>query len=170
MASMTRQQIIELLILQAKHNGFEFRKWYRLHLEAGWIDFDAAVANLSRGKRYYSHLISHSFARLFSKPGAQISFIVPTSTYTRRNKEGEVITVTRKAFTRRTLKSDAWRYHLREMAACEEPLQYIRRFIIRKEDLEHYRSVAIPQIHVPFSEGIEPQLMSQLLAPSKAAL
>ena len=33
MASLTRQEILELLILQAKSNGFEFRKWYRNHLE-----------------------------------------------------------------------------------------------------------------------------------------
>ena len=138
--AMTRQQMIELLLMQAKRNGFEFRKWYRSDLQSAWIDFEASVANLARGKRYYSLLFSHDFARHFWKPGGQISFIVPTSTYTRRNKQGEMITVTRKAFTRRTLKSDAWMYHLREMAAREEPLEYIRRFVVRKEDLEQYRS------------------------------
>lgn len=145
MAAMTRQEILELLILQAKQNGFEFRKWYRSNLEAPWIDFDASVANLARGKRYFALLFSHGFARHFWKPGAQMSFIVPTSTYLRHNKDGETIMVTRKAFTRRTLKADAWRYHLREMAASEDALQYIRRFIIRKEDIEDYRAMPLPE-------------------------
>ena len=145
MAAMTRQEILELLILQAKQNGFEFRKWYRNNLEAPWIDFEASIANLARGKRYFALLFSHGFARHFWKPGAQMSFIVPTSTYLRHNKNGETITVTRKAFTRRTLKADAWRYHLREMAASEDALQYIRRFIIRREDIEHFQSMALPE-------------------------
>ena len=69
-----------------------------------------------------------------------MTFIVPTSSYTRHNKNGSVITVTRKAFTRRTLKPDAWQYHLREMAASEDALLYIRRFIVRQEDVDHFRS------------------------------
>ena len=158
MAALTRQEILALLILQAKQNGFEFRKWYRNNLEAPWIDFEASVANLARGKRYFALLFSHGFARHFWKPGAQMSFIVPTSTYLRHNKAGETITVTRKAFTRRTLKADAWRYHLREMAASEDALQYIRRFIIRMEDLEHYRSM-------PLTESME----SSMHGPSARA-
>ncbi len=149
--------MIELLLLQAKRNGFEFRKWYRTELQSAWIDFEASVANLSRGKRYYSLLFSHEFARHFWKPGGQISFIVPTATYTRRNKSGEMITVTRKAFTRRTLKSDAWMYHLREMAAREDPLEYIRRFVVRKEDLETYQSSAHLEDGVPtLTDGNKP--------------
>jgi hypothetical protein len=140
MAAMTRKDILQILLLQAKANGFQFRRWYRKNLDAPWEDFDAAIATLTRAKRYYALLFSHDFASTFWKPGAQISFIVPTSTYTRKNKAGEVITVTRKAFTRRTLKVDSWRYHLREMAVTEEPLRYIQRFIIRKEDLERYRA------------------------------
>ena len=146
--------MIELLLLQAKRNGFEFRKWYRDNLQSAWIDFEAAVANLARGKRYYSLLFSHEFARHFWKPGGQITFIVPTATYTRRNKKGEMITVTRKAFTRRTLKSDAWMYHLREMAAREDPLEYIRRFVVRREDLEDYRASTSPEEGVvPFTDS-----------------
>ncbi len=152
--------MIELLLLQAKRNGFEFRKWYRSDLQSVWIDFEASVANLARGKRYYSLLFSHDFARHFWKPGGQISFIVPTSTYTRRNKDGEMILVTRKAFTRRTLKTDAWMYHLRQMAAREDPLEYIRRFIVRKEDLELYRSTSRLDDGVPtFTD--DPELASR---------
>ena len=149
--------MIELLLLQAKRNGFEFRKWYRTDLQSTWIDFEASVANLARGKRYYSLLFSHEFARHFWKPGGQISFIVPTATYTRRNKNGELITVTRKAFTRRTLKTDAWMYHLREMAAREDPLEYIRRFVVRKEDLENYAASGQWEENVPASvDGVAP--------------
>ena len=80
--------MIELLLLQAKRNGFEFRKWYRDNLQSAWIDFEAAVANLARGKRYYSLLFSHEFARHFWKPGGQITFIVPTATYTPAQQKG----------------------------------------------------------------------------------
>ncbi len=158
MTALARQQILEILLFQARLNGFEFRKWYRYNLETPWIDFEAAVATLARSKRYYSLLFSHGFARCFWKPGAQISFIVPTSTYTRRNQKGEMITVIRKAFTRRTLKADSWKYHLREMAACEDPLRYIRRFIIRKEDLEEYRSAPIGSIDIPMAAASWSQL------------
>ena len=65
-----------------------------------------------------------------------------------------MITVTRKAFTRRTLKSDAWMYHLREMAAREDPLEYIRRFVVRREDLEDYRASTSPEEGVvPFTDS-----------------
>lgn len=140
MAAMTRKDILQLLLLQARANGFELRRWYRKNIDTSWVDFESALITLTSGKRYYALLFSHDFASTFWKPGAQISFIVPTASYTRRNKAGELITITRKAFTRRTLKLDSWRYHLREMAITEEPLRYMQRFIIRKEDLERYRS------------------------------
>ena len=92
------------------------------------------MEQLAHGRRYYALLFSHEFARSFWKHGVQISFVVPAATYTRRDSRGEVITVQRKAFTRRTLKPDAWRYHLKEMAASEDPLRYISRFIVARED------------------------------------
>ncbi len=150
---MTRLEILQFLILQAKTNGFEFRRWYRRNLETTWTDFETAVATTARGKRYYALLFSHEFAKSFWKPGAQISFIVPGATYTRRNKSGELITVTRQAFTRRTLKADAWRYHLKEMALAEEPLHYIRRFIVRKEDLGHSRALHLSETDLPLLES-----------------
>jgi len=33
------------------------------------------------------------------------------------------------------LKADSWRFHVKEMAGFEEPLRYIRKFVVRKEDL-----------------------------------
>ncbi len=157
---MTRQEILYLLLSQAKANGFQFRRWYCSYLEPTWLDFERALSNVATGRKYYTLLFSHDFARCFWKPGAQISFIVPTASYTRRNKQGELITVTRKAFTRRTLKEDSWRYHLREMVAADEPLRYIRRFIVRKEDLELYRTAHPSTIDRSFSEDGELPLPS----------
>lgn len=147
--------MLYLLLLQAKANGFQFRKWYRKSLDEEWLSFEVALSHIATGKRYYALLFSHDFAQCFWKPGAQISFIVPTASYTRRNKQGEMITVTRKAFTRRTLKEDSWRYHLREMVAAEEPLRYIRRFIVRKEDLELYRATHPSAIELLFMDEVD---------------
>jgi hypothetical protein len=65
--------------------------------------------------------------------------VVPTLKFPRLNARGEMIMVTRKAYTRRTLKPHAWRYHLREMATYEEPLRYIRRFLVTHEELQMQR-------------------------------
>lgn len=147
--------MLYLLLLQARANGFQFRKWYRKSLDEEWLSFEVALSHIATGKRYYALLFSHDFAQSFWKPGAQISFIVPTASYTRKNKQGEVITVTRKAFTRRTLKDDSWRYHLREMVAAEEPLRYIRRFIVRQEDLELYRSTHPSAVDLLFMDEVD---------------
>jgi hypothetical protein len=139
---MTKQAILRVLIQQARLNGFEFRKWFQSKLQFPWVGFDEAVDFLAEGKRYYILLFSHEFVRSFWKQGAQISFVVPSASYTRRDKHGRVVTITRKAFTRRTVKADAWKYHLREMAVQEEPLRYIRRFLMIEEDLKQTKSVA----------------------------
>lgn len=139
---MTKQEILRILIRQARTNGFEFRKWFQGKLELPWTNFDDAIQSLSEGRRYYALLFSHDFVRCFWKQGTQISFVVPSASYTRRDKEGHIVTVKRKAFTRRTIKADVWRYHLREMAASEEPLRYIRRFLMIEEDLKETNSVA----------------------------
>lgn len=139
---MTKQEILGILIRQARANGFEFRKWFQTKLEEPWTSFDDAVLLLSRGRRYYALLFSHDFVCCFWKQGAQISFVVPSASYTRRDKNGHIVTVNRKPFTRRTTKADVWKYHLREMAAAEEPLRYIRRFLMIEEDLKQNSSVA----------------------------
>jgi hypothetical protein len=138
---MTRQQILRILIRQARANGFEFRKWFQTRIEEPWISFDAAVDLLSAGRRYYALLFSHEFVRCFWKQGSQISFVVPSASYTRKDKNGHIVTITRKAFTRRTLKADVWKYHLREMAVQEEPLRYIRRFLMIEEDLKQSKGL-----------------------------
>lgn len=126
---LSRQDLIRLLILQAAGNGFEFPKWWGRTLQTEWPGRDEAVLLLGTDRRYYTLLFSHVFARAFFKQGSRLTFTVPGTTYTRRNAAGEVVTIKRKPFSRRTLKSDAWVYHLKEMAAEEEPLRYMKRFL-----------------------------------------
>jgi hypothetical protein len=139
---MTRQELIRIVVRQARANGFQFRKWFQTAVDPSWTSFDDAVDLLALRRRYYALLFAHEFARAFWKQGSQISFIVPAATYTRRDKDGQIVTVSRKPFTRRTLKADVWRYHLREMAAHDEPLRYIRRFLVIEEDVAQSKSVA----------------------------
>ena len=139
---MTRQELLRIVIRQARANGFQFRKWFLAAIDPSWNSFDDAVDLLAQGRRYYSLLFAHEFARAFWKQGSQISFLVPAASYTRRDKDGRIVTVTRKPFTRRTLKADVWKYHLREMAAHDEPLRYIRRFLVIEGDVQPSKSVA----------------------------
>jgi hypothetical protein len=129
-----------LLVLQARTNGFEFRKWYKGKIAGDWTTAEAAVESLSMGSRYYALLFSHDFARHFWKAGQQMQFVVPTQEFTSLNRRGEEIKVVRKAYTRRTMRGNSWEYHLREMAASEEPLRYIRRFLITEEEIAAQRS------------------------------
>jgi hypothetical protein len=152
---MTRKELLALLILHARRNGFEFRKWYHSKIHLPWQDFDASITLLSQEHRYYALLFSHDFARSFWKQGTQINFVVPTVEYTRPSKDGKLITVRRKAFTRRTTKPDAWRYHLREMAAAEDPLRYIRRFLVTKEELEAWNHNDGPSAHLKLHDPVE---------------
>jgi hypothetical protein len=136
---MTRRVLLRMLVLRARTNGFEFRKWYEANIEPEWKDLNHAVAVLESGRRYYALLFAHDFARNFWKKGTQISFMLPSQEYTRLNTKGQPVTVQRKAFTRRTSRSTSntvWQYHLEQMAVWEEPLRYIRRFILTEDDLE----------------------------------
>ena len=137
---MTRKEFLHLLVLQARANGFELRKWFQSKIERQWTSPEAAIVTLASGNRYYALLFSHEFAQAFWKQGTQMQFVVPTQHFTRLNARGQMVTVTRKAYTRRTLKPDAWKYHLREMAASEEPLRYIRRFLVTHEELHAQRN------------------------------
>src|ERR1700753_2948815 len=118
---MTRQELVRIVIRQSRANGFPLRKWFQTAIDPAWTSFEDAVDVLCQGRRYYALLFAHECARAFWKQGSQISFVVPSATYTRRDKEGRIVTVNRKPFTRRTLKADVWKYHLREMAAQDEP-------------------------------------------------
>jgi hypothetical protein len=135
---MTRAELLGQVVRQAVRNGFDFKNWRQRSLGPDGVSDEAAIEALAadRERRYFSLLFSHEFARAFWKHGSQIAFVVPSATYTRRDKDGKTIHVHRKPYTRRKLKPDAWRYHLREMAVCEEPLRYIRRFIVPAAEIE----------------------------------
>jgi len=55
-------------------------------------------------------------------------------TYSRVNSQGQVVEVTRKPFTRRTIKANVWKYHLSQMATAEDPVEYIGRFLALRDD------------------------------------
>ncbi len=130
---MTRFELLRLLLAQARDNGFEFRRWYTMRLQLPWQSSRHATEMLSAERRYYALLFSHEFAQHFWKAGATMTFLVPSQTFKRSLPDGSVAEVTRKGYTRRSGRQDAWRYHLRELALVEEPLRYMRRYL-RIED------------------------------------
>ncbi len=132
---MTRYELLELLLGQARTNGFEFRKWYTSRLGLTWHSSRQAIDTLAAERRYYALLFSHEFAQSFWKAGEKITFLVPRSTFQRTRPDGSILTVSRKGYTRRSLREDAWKYHLRELATVEEPLRYMRRYLRIEEDL-----------------------------------
>ena len=140
---MTRQELLMIVVGRARSNGFEFRRWYTTRLGLPWISPEAALALLESQRRYYALLFSHEFACAFWKPGAEITFQVPAQTFQRRMPDGSIGTVSRKSFTRRSARPDAWRYHLRQMALAEEPLRYIRRYLSVEDDLTDDLAAAV---------------------------
>ena len=133
---MTRLELLRLLLGQARSNGFEFRKWYTTRLGLPWQSSRHAAEMLAAERRYYALLFSHDFACHFWKAGAKITFLVPTQTFLRTLPDGTVGTVTRKAYTRRSMRDDAWKYHLRELAMAPEPLAYMRRYLKIEDPME----------------------------------
>jgi len=126
---MNRNELLRLLLNQAQFNGFEFRRWFQSHIRPVWPGAEQALSLLASEGRYYSLLFSHDFAQCFWRTGGRMSFRVPSITYPRVNSRGEVIQVTRKPFTRRMIKPDVWKYHLRQMANADDPIAYLCRFL-----------------------------------------
>ena len=126
---MVRKEMLRLLLNQAQFNGFEFRRWFQVQVHPLWPGAEQALTLLSTEGRHYTLLFSHEFARCFWRSGARMSFMVPTVTYSRITAQGDVVQVTRKPYTRRTIKADVWRYHLRQMAAADDPIDYVCRFL-----------------------------------------
>ena len=126
---MNRKELLRMLLNQAQFNGFEFRRWYLANIQTVWPGAEQALSLLSNEGRYFALLFSHDFARCFWRTGSQISFSVPATTYPRVNSRGDIVQVTRKPFTRRTIKPDVWKYHLRQMAAADDPVEYLCRFL-----------------------------------------
>lgn len=142
---MTRLELLQLLVGQARSNGFEFRKWYSGRLGLPWPGGTQAIELLSNERRYYTLIFSHEFAQAFWKPGEEMVFQVPTQSFQRRMRDGSIGTVVRKGYTRRRTREDVWLYHLREMAASEEPLRYLRRFLRVAEDFVDEPPAAPPE-------------------------
>jgi hypothetical protein len=100
------------------------------------------VQTLSEERRYYALLFAHEFAETFWRTGSKMTFVVPNNTFTRISKDGTPLIVARKGHIRRSVIPDAWRYHLKEMAVSDEPLRYIRKFLLIEEDLAGVRQVS----------------------------
>lgn len=133
---MTREELLHLLLGQARKNGFELRKWYVARLGLRWTSVGDAVKVLAEERRYYALLFSHEFAQSFWKAGEKMTFLVPGQTFKRTKPDGSVGTVTRKGYTRRSGRVDAWKYHLKELAGQDEPLRYMRRYLKIEDELE----------------------------------
>lgn len=133
---MTRLQLLELLVNQARANGFEFRRWYMTRLGLPWQGAAEAIGVLAEHRRYYALLFSHEFAENFWKAGERFTFQMPSQTFTRRMANGSIGTVQRKGYVRRSARENSWRYHLRELAIAEDPLRYMRRYIRVADDLD----------------------------------
>ena len=116
--------------------GLSFGSGMSAKLGLPWQNARQAVEMLAAERRYYALLFSHEFASSFWKPGEMMTFQVPTQTFTRRMKDGSIGTVKRKGYTRRSAREDAWLYHLKELAAAEEPLRYMRRYLRVEDELE----------------------------------
>ncbi len=123
------------MVGQARSQGFPFRRWYAERLGREWPGLEDAVQLLSTERRYYALLFSHEFARSFWKAGSEMMLQIPVQTFQRRMADGSIGTVERKGHLRRMVREDAWRFHLKEMAAQEEPLRYVRRFLRVEEEL-----------------------------------
>ena len=130
---MTRTRLLQLLVQQARTNGFDFRKWFLNHVGIPWTGADHALEWLSRGERANILLFSRSFAEHFWRSGQRVTFLVPAQHFQRVAHDGSTQTVHRKAHLRQSSRSDVWQFHLREMAAAAQPLRYIRRFLIVDE-------------------------------------
>ena len=133
---MTRFELLQLLIGQAKTNGFEFRRWFTKRLGVPWTDAKSAIETLASERRYYALLFSHEFAQSFWKSGEKMTFLVPTQTFQRTRPDGSIGTVTRKGYTRRSGREDAWKYHLKELSTAEEPLRYMRKYLRVEDEME----------------------------------
>ncbi len=133
---MTRVELLQLLIAQARRNGFEFRRWYTARLGLPWQGAVEAVLTLSEHHHYYALLFSKEFAAHFWKPGSRITFQVEPQVFTRRMRDGTIGTVERRSYIRRSARENAWVYHLKEMAAADDPLRYMRRYLPVVEDVD----------------------------------
>jgi len=132
---MNRKELLRLLLNQAQFNGFEFRRWFQSQIRPTWPGAEEALTLLASEGRHFTLIFSQEFAHCFWRTGAHMSFMVPSVTYPRVNAQGDVVQVTRKPFTRRTIKPDVWKYHLRQMAVADDPIDYLCRFLPAQDQM-----------------------------------
>jgi hypothetical protein len=132
---MNRDQLLQLLIGQARASGFEFKRWYMANSGMPWTGAEEAIRWLARGKRAHMLVFSHAFAQAFFRSGDRITFVVPHQTFQTARATGESRTVERKAHLRQSSRKDVWKYHLSEMARAAEPLRYLRRYLLTEETM-----------------------------------
>jgi hypothetical protein len=150
---MTRTQLLQLLIGQARTSGFEFRRWYVGHTGMPWTGAEEAIRWLARGRRAHMLVFSHVFAQAFFRSGDRITFVVPHQTFQSARSSGEPRTIERKAHLRRSSRKDVWLYHVSEMARAAEPLRYLRRYLLTEETMSE--EVALPvEIAVDYDEEL----------------
>jgi hypothetical protein len=141
---MIRKEKLRMLLNQAQFNGFEFRRWFQVNVHPIWPGAEQALTLLSTEGRHFTLVFSHEFARCFWRSGAHMSFMVPSVTYPRITPQGDVVQVTRKPFTRRTIKPDVWKYHLSRMAVADDPIDYLCRFLPAHDQTTLHESQAVP--------------------------
>ncbi len=154
---MTRTELLQLLIQQARTGGFEFRKWFTPNCGIPWSGAEHALEWLSRAERANLLLFSHDFARHFWRSGERVTFLVPSQSFQRVERDGTARTVQRKAHIRRSSRSDVWQFHLREMAAADEPLRYMRRYLIVEETIAENAEDVI--LAIPGKDRLDPRLL-----------
>lgn len=145
---MNLKELLRLILDQAEINGFDLQPWFQQNIQPEWPGTERALSLLTREGRYYALLFSHEFAQCYWRTGARISFTVPSITYPRVNSRGEVLVVTRKPFTRRTIKPDAWKYHIRQMAGADSPVAYLCRFLPDQHQMA-IRSTPVGELLIP---------------------
>lgn len=157
---MTRTRLLQLLIQQARSDGFEFRKWFPTNAGVPWLGAEQALEWLSQGERANILLFSQAFARTFWRKGQRVTFLVPAQAFQRVAPDGSIKNVDRKAHLRRSSREDVWEFHLREMAATAQPLRYIKRYLIVDEVVDDLLALKTrpsantsPGVKVPDASG-----------------
>ena len=83
---MTRFELLQLLVGQARNNGFEFRKWYVGKLGLPWQGARQALEILATERRYYALLFSHEFASSFWKAASSVATSRPARSPSRPDR------------------------------------------------------------------------------------
>ena len=131
---MNRELELHRLIAQAQRNGFNFQHWFQAKVRAQWPGDPRAAELMAAEGRHFTLLFSHEFAQAYWRPGSQMRFAVPVARYKRFDAAGEMVEVARRPYTMRTIKREVWKYHLRQAAAVEDPLEYFLRFLPDPDD------------------------------------